>query len=553
MKKSLQLIGVLFTMFCCIEIVHAAPSQSFYTSANSIEAGGKVTATLQLKNVAAWNIKITSNGSTSGCDASFADATSNGGNTTKNLSVTCKSTGVGQISFRVSGDATSADGSSVSVSGVKVVTVTTPRAKDSNNYLKSLNVSGYELSTPFQKDTLEYSVDVPSTVNKVVIEASADSGYASVRGTGEVEVEEGANTFDVVVTSETGTERTYKLTINVKDENPINVSLGELELTIVKNIKNITKPDLYELTSIKIGDVEVPAFVSDITGFTLVAVKDKDGKVFFAIYDQENNRYTLYNEQKSASMVLYIMDPEEDLNGYIKSSITINGKDYVCFKVKDESHFAIVYAMNVETGKKHFYVYYGEDNTFQEYDVEMIQFLQAEQEKYRQVILGGAVLCGVLFLGCILGILRKPNKKLLKKLAMYEAKIKSSSKTSEVETLDNNEVDVKEEIIEKKKKRVKKDNNAKKKATKKVETSKENGIVEKKIDDIPDEVKVEDALSKMNDAEEIILEYEKTMSLSKDELKKAKEIQNKKKTIDDDAEEMYDMFAEDKKSKRKKK
>ena len=108
-------------------------------------------------------------------------------------------------------------------------------------------------------------------------------------------------------------------------------------------------------------------------------------------------------------------------------------------------------------------------------------------------------------------------------------------------------------MIEKKKKRVKKDNNAKKKATKKVETSKENGIVEKKIDDIPDEVKVEDALSKMNDAEEIILEYEKTMSLSKDELKKAKEIQNKKKTIDDDAEEMYDMFAEDKKSKRKKK
>lgn len=539
MRKGLQLFVTIFTAFCCIEIVHAAPSQSFYTSANTIEAGGKVTATLQLRNVAAWNVKITSNGSTRGCDSAFADATSNGGNTTKNLSVTCTSTGVGQISFRVTGDATSADGSSINISGVKVVTVSAPRPKDSNNNLKSLGVQGYTISPSFNKDTLEYYVDVPSTVDKVVIEASSESGYASVRGTGEVEVEEGSNAFDVVVTSETGVERTYKLTVNVKDENPIPVSLKNGNYTVVKNTKNITKPELYEETTVKIGGVEVPAFKSDITGFTLVAVKDDTGKVLFVIYDSEHDTYQQYNEKKSANMVIYITEPEEDLVNYIKTTIEIDGISYPAFKVKEDSAFAIVYGMNVETGKKSFYVYYAEDNTFQLYDSEMIQVLQEKEKLYGYIILGGA--CGliVLFFLCIFAFVKKPSKRKLKKyasLCRFDDSLKPE-KSVEVPKLED---DVSKSSEKKDVKKTK--SNKKNKKSKSVEDNSQT-VVSK--EDETKELHMEDALEKMASAEEIIHEYEKTMALSKKELQKAKEQM-------DETEEMYDLFEDSKKRKKRK-
>lgn len=494
MKKSLHVIGAIFTIFFCIGVVNAAPSQRFYTSAGSIEAGGKVTATLQLKNVAAWNVKITSNGATNGCDASFADATANGGNTTKNLSVTCTSTGVGQISFRVTGDATSADGSSTNISGVKVVTVTNPRPKDSNNYLKSLSVKDYQVTPAFNKDTLEYTVDVPSTVNKVTIEAGAESGYASVRGTGEMEVDEGSNSFEIVVTSETGSERTYKLLVNVKDENPINVSLNGQDFTIVKNAKNIEKPESYEVTTIKIDGMEIPAFVSDITGFTLVAVKNSEGNISFMIYHEENNTYEQYNEQKSSNMVIYIMEPEKDLENYIKTQVEINGVSYPAFKVNDNSEYAIVYGMNVETGQKDFYIYDAHDNVFQKYYDDMIQKLIEKELLYGRIILGCTCGLVLLFFLCIFAIFKKPSKKKMKKYL-------SRMKKKEGDLTPTNENNKPDKVTKKKK----------------IKSKKEPVQEENKKSDEDEQLDVTKALEKMNNAEEIILEYEKTMSINKDE------------------------------------
>lgn len=57
-------------------------------------------------------------------------------------------------------------------------------------------------------------------------------------------------------------------------------------------------------------------------------------------------------------------------------------------------------------------------------------------------------------------------------------------------------------------------------------------------------------MQKMLDVEKVIENYKKTMSLSKDELKKAQNLEEKE---DKSEETMYDLFAEDKKSKRKRK
>ena len=476
MKKIFYLIFVSLCFFGGVMFVSAAPTYSFYTSSSVISQGSSVTATIQLKSVASWSLTIKSSGATSGCTQSFADATSNANNTTKYLSVTCKATGVGVINFTVTGDATSQDGSTTTINASKSVSVNPPREKDTNNYLKSIGVTGYTLTPEFNKDVMEYNVEVPNTVDKVTLEASPESGYANISGIGEVEVNEGANVFEIKVTSETGAERIYKVNVNVKDENPINVSIGDANYTIMKNVKNVEAPATYEATTVKIEDMDIPAFYSEVTDFTLVAVKNQTGDVSFAIYNEEKNTYTLYNENVSDQLYLYILPAAEEKEGFVKTTLTINDNTYDVLKSENGNTY-LVYAMDIYSGEKHYYLYNQKNNSYILYDEDLFNSFTMEITRYKQVVLafGGAI---IVLLLCIMFLLFKKPKN-TKKKAYKEALLK---------------------MKEEEKKR--KNDDAFKKHTK------------------------EDAVEKMNDATKIIEDFESNMET---EEKKEKSTANKRK------------------------
>ena len=476
MKKIFYLIFVSFCFFGGVMFVSAAPTYSFYTSSSVISQGSSVTATIQLKSVASWSLTIKSSGATSGCTQSFADATSNANNTTKYLSVTCKATGEGVINFTVTGDATSQDGSTTIINASKSVSVNPPREKDTNNYLKSIGVTGYTLTPEFNKDVMEYNVEVPNTVDKVTLEASPESGYANISGIGEVEVNEGANVFEIKVTSETGAERIYKVNVNVKDENPINVSIGDANYTIMKNVKNVEAPATYEATTVKIEDMDIPAFYSEVTDFTLVAVKNQTGDVSFAIYNEEKNTYTLYNENVSDQLYLYILPATEEKEGFVKTTLTINDNTYDVLKSENGNTY-LVYAMDIYSGEKHYYLYDQKNNSYVLYDEDLFNSFTMEITRYKQVVLafGGAI---IVLLLCIMFLLFKKPKN-TKKKAYKEALLK---------------------MKEEEKKR--KDDDAFKKHTK------------------------EDAVEKMNDATKIIEDFESNMET---EDKQEKSTANKRK------------------------
>ena len=246
MKKFLLFISCL-----CFNIgmVYAAPSASISVNKSRVENGSSVSATVTVKSTAAWNIRIASSGATSGCTQKFADATGNGQNTTKSFTVTCKATSLGTINFTMTGDITDASGNNISVSGSRNVSVVKPREKSSNNYLKSLEVEGYEISPAFDKKTSEYSVSVPSTVSKITIKASKEDSYSSISGTGEKEVSEGLNTFDITVISETGVSNIYSLKVNVLDQNPIEVTVNNKKYNIKEALNNniVTMNELIEV------------------------------------------------------------------------------------------------------------------------------------------------------------------------------------------------------------------------------------------------------------------------------------------------------------------
>ena len=538
MKKIKQITFTILAFMIGTTVVKAAPTYSFYTSSSSIEVGSSVNATLKINNVASWNVKISSSGSTSGCTTSFADATSSASNTTKYLTVTCRATSTGAIGFKVTGDVTSQDGSTQTVNASKTVTVTSAREKDTNNYLKSIGVKDYKITPEFNKDTMEYTVDVPATVNTVTIEAEKESSYATVEGTGEKEVDEGANTFEIKVTSETGVERIYKITVNVKDENPINITIDGEGYTIMKNLKNVETPSTYETTTVKINEFDIPAFHSETSGYTLVGVKNSEGKQLLAIYNEDENTYTLYNETKSDQLLLYIMKITEEKEGFIKSTVTINDITYDALKLNENSNYILIYAMDIVTAEKNYYVYDKDNNSYVVYNDELMSMYVTETEKYKQVILyGGIGAIAIIFILLII-CMRKPkrSKKKKKELEKREEQVVKIEKI-DIQKQKKDEEELEREIEEKL---------SKKEPSKSSKNPTNNN--KKKKNPLKTNTEV---LDKVNEATKMIEDFEKTTTLNQEDLKEVKE-QNKKTTEELEAT-MYDLFKEDKPKKRKKK
>ena len=505
-KKTKQLLTGL-VMLCIIPKVQAS-SVTAGSSYSTVTKGSYVNFYVYLTDVAAWNIVGNGNGSTSNCSIRDAGDTGTGHNGRKTLSVSCYATDLGQIGFVVTGDYTTEDGTTKTFSDGVTVSVVKPRDPDSNNYLSSLSVEGYELTPAFDKDTLEYSVSVPSSIDKVTIAATKASGYASdPTGVGEKEVSEGSNKIEVTVKSETGVDRTYVININVEDKNPITIKIEDESYTVMKNLKDMKIPDGFQQESIKIKELDIPALVNKKLNMTLVGIKDSKGNKLLAVYNKDDT-YQLFNQNSSKSLSLFIIKPETILEGFHEGNITIQGMVYSCLKHNEDENYIVIYAQDLSTGEKKYYVYDVDTSSYILYKDGMQQSFKDQIEKYKTVVFGFAIALGVMGLIIVILLLRRPKriKKQIEKENNVRIEKQEPTKKKETSNVKKEEVQPKEEP---------------KKKTKKANSK-------------------TDAIETIKSAQEIIDEYEKTVSISKEKL------------VSEDTE-MYDILNDDKKSKRKKK
>lgn len=358
MKKILN--SILLLMLVIIPSTVLADTSA--SAPHTVEIGKNATFTIKISSVAAWNIKLVGSGATSGCSANFADVTADGGNTSKSFTVTCKATSIGTITFVASGDVTSSNGSNSNVSIIKTVNVVKERKKDTEARLSSLSVSGYKID--FDKDKTTYSISVEPTMSSITISAKAISSTAKISGVGKFDIDISGGKFDIICTAENGTKKTYTINVSVIDSNPINVNVGSNKYTIVKSSKLLIAPSNSVESTIKVNDIEVPAFIVEKAKLTIVGLKDNDGNIKYAIYDKDS--YKIYNENKSTNLMLYISDKK--LDGYKETKITINDEEYVAYEIN--SRFKLVYAMNLENGEYNYYKYDNVEKTFQYYEIE---------------------------------------------------------------------------------------------------------------------------------------------------------------------------------------
>ena len=83
--------------------------------------------------------------------------------------------------------------------------------KSNNANLKTIELS--EGKIEFNKDTLEYTINVKNKVDKIKVNSTLEDSKASVEGNGEYELKAGVNEIKLSVKAEDGTVKEYKIKV----------------------------------------------------------------------------------------------------------------------------------------------------------------------------------------------------------------------------------------------------------------------------------------------------------------------------------------------------
>ena len=450
MRNKIIASFLLTILFLIPTNIYAAegPWLKITTSSTTITVGSTVTIRVS-QNDLAGKFSVTSSNSSVLSGGVGSDKFTVSGES-KSYKFTAKSVGTAKITVNAIDLASFSTEQKYSSSKSITINVVKPREKSTNNNLKSLSVEGYTLSPEFNQDTLEYTVELEASVEKIMVNAEKADSYASLSGGGEITVSEGDNRIEIKVTSETGKEKVYVINAVVKDSNPITTTVNDKKLTVVKKASSLTKPDLFEETKIKINEMEVPAFYNEATKTTLVGLRDEKGKIELYIYDQDKNSYQKYLTLIGTEFHLIQKEAKGIPEGYQKVTKKIDDIEYTAYQ-KDKSDFLLLYGTILENGNEGWYSYDTKEKTLQRYNKDIVESITKEyqdiQDTDHKVIIGLAVLSSVLALTTMILALRKPRTK----------KVSNKEK--------------KEELSEDKKSKVKKGNQKKNNGKEKEENS----------------------------------------------------------------------------------
>lgn len=429
MKKIGQIIALALTLFCFQFKVHAG-DLSIYASTTSVIVGNSVVITVKGNNIAGKLSLTSSNGGilSGGASAFWID------NSTVTYTFKAVSAGSATVTVKPIDVADYNNGSSYTTSKSVTINVRTKPVivLSGDNNLSNLGIESYSLTPEFNKDTLEYNVELEPDTSEINISATASHGGATIEGAGTREVTDGDNRLEIKVTAENGSSKIYVINAKVKEYNPIEVNINNEKYTVVRKKSLITPPENYTETTVTINEEEIPAYYSEITKYTLVSLKDANGNQNFYIY--QNGEYHLYKELTFNQMKICLLDIPQIPDGYSKSAIVYNDENLEAYKLNPNSKYAILYGMNVATGEEHYYSYESSENTLQIYHTEEIDLLNEKVEQYVYLIIGLLGLSFIFLIIMLILVFKKGNKP--KKEKVKKAKISKEENEIKVEKVD---------------------------------------------------------------------------------------------------------------------
>lgn len=237
MKKTVLQIVIILSLVILINLGLTTISNaalSISTSKSSVSPGEKFSVTVSVSSNEAGHIKLSANnGTLSQTNIDLMSSSS--------ATVTCTAGNSGTITINASGMVANYDTETEAnqTASPKTVTIVQPKpvtpsepstpstpstpatpTKSSNANLSNLGINPYDFRG-FKAANTSYSVSVPNNVSTISIYATAQHSAAKISGTGSKSLKVGKNTFNVVVTAEDGTKKTYTLYITRQSEQAV--------------------------------------------------------------------------------------------------------------------------------------------------------------------------------------------------------------------------------------------------------------------------------------------------------------------------------------------
>lgn len=466
-KRLIILLGLTFLLYP--NITHALGSSSISISTNKTKlvVGNTVTYTVTINatsKFSTWTYAMDCNSNltwTGGSKVLETAGFSNSPITSKTFTFTYKATksGTGTCTFKLNSlldynEEVEMGGTRKASKNVTIITQAQLEASYSkNNNLSSLSVTGYNLSPTFNKDTLEYNLELPYNVTNITVNAQKEDTTASINGTGNINLTTGLNKIKITVTAQNGSIKTYIINATVKELEPIDVTVNGIQLSVVRKKELLTPPNsTFEEKTITIDDKDVPAFYNDKTKTLLVGLKDNNGEISMYSYNETNKTYHLYQEYIFQSKILTIINDSTQIpKAYKETTAKINESTIKAYKLNESSTYFLIYAMNVETGQKNVYMYDETEKTIQKYNTEEITIINEQLENYKYIIIGLIAFLFITYLFILISLI-KGHKKVIK-----EKKITYTSKNNnESINLTDSTTSIENETINQKKKKKKK-------------------------------------------------------------------------------------------------
>lgn len=133
----------------------------------------------------------------------------------------------------------------------------------SQTLIGTLYVDGYTLQPTFSKTVYQYNLIVPSNVSSINITATKSDSRQTITGFGTKKLAYGDNDFQVIVSAQDGSSRTYNITVHRTDDRTGDTSLISLNVSDT-NIKYEDKTRNYEATvSRSIDSILITARTTD--------------------------------------------------------------------------------------------------------------------------------------------------------------------------------------------------------------------------------------------------------------------------------------------------
>lgn len=188
-----------------------------------------------------------------------------------------------------------------------------------DNNLASLIISNGTLTPDFNKDTTKYIVNVPKDIETINIQATAsDKNYAEVDIIGPEKLSGGENKYEIKVTAEDGSTKTYTIIVN-KEQDPEEKSEEEpsipekksldLKSLMMENaeLQEVFEPSRHLYHYHKKGDIKIEAIAE--TEENSVRIIENNGVYTIIVENPEGEEatYTLIPKESNIALTITII------------------------------------------------------------------------------------------------------------------------------------------------------------------------------------------------------------------------------------------------------